>query len=201
MNPIIQTMGQEFLCRLSVFLLIFRFLSFSRKPLGQIEQNLNLIFTGRSSSKIVSNDIATTFKMATMASHWLKTWKSRKIFRVSGGKEIILLHVYIYWKGTCLGNLEEGQNLKKRGKYMHSNYTTSMTEVISCNKQCYHLRLSVLLLPIWNYSGWGIYLKSNSLRVVSQGEIFPCIRVQTNFMMKILAVNEISNSFRLSSLL
>jgi hypothetical protein len=38
MNPILQTMGQEFLCRLSVFLLIFRFLSFSRKPLDQIEQ-------------------------------------------------------------------------------------------------------------------------------------------------------------------
>jgi hypothetical protein len=198
MNPILQTMGQEFLCRLSVFLLIFRFLSFSRKPLGQIEQNLNLIFTGRSSSKIVSNDIATTFNHGFSLVENLEISKKNS---VSGGKEIILLHVYIYRKGTCLGNLEEGQNLKKRGKYMYSNYTTSMTEVISCNKQCYHLRLSVLLLPIWNYSGWGIYLKSNSLRVVSEGEIFPCIRVQTNFMMKILAVNEISNSFRLSSLL
>lgn len=198
MNPILQTMGQEFLCRLSVFLLIFRFLSFSRKPLGQIEQNLNLIFTGRSSSKIVSNDIATTFNHGFSLVENLEISKKNS---VSGGKEIILLHVYIYRKGTCLGNLEEGQNLKKRGKYMYSNCTTSMTEVISCNKQCYHLWLSVLLLPIWNYSGWGIYLKSNSLRVVSEGEIFPCIRVQTNFMMKILAVNEISNSFRLSSLL
>ena len=198
MNPILQTMGQEFLCRLSVFLLIFRFLSFSRKPLGQIEQNLNLIFTGRSSSKIVSNDIATTFNHGFSLVENLEISKKNS---VSGGKEIILLHVYIYRKGTCLGNLEEGQNLKKRGKYMYSNCTTSMTEVISCNKQCYHLWLSVLLLPIWNYSGWGIYLKSNSLRVVSEGEIFPCLRVQTNFMMKILAVNEISNSFRLSSLL
>ena len=136
MNPILQTMGQEFLCRLSVFLLIFRFLSFSRKPLGQIEQNLNLIFTGRSSSKIVSNDIATTFNHGFSLVENLEISKKNS---VSGGKEIILLHVYIYRKGTCLGNLEEGQNLKKRGKYMYSNCTTSMTEVISCNKQCYHL--------------------------------------------------------------
>lgn len=96
MNPILQTMGQEFLCRLSVFLLIFRFLSFSRKPLGQIEQKLNLIFTGRSSSKIVSNDIATTFKMATMASHWLKTWKSRKkIQSVEERKSYYYMYIFI----------------------------------------------------------------------------------------------------------
>lgn len=115
MNPILQTMGQEFLCRLSVFLLIFRFLSFSRKPLGQIEQNLNLIFTGRSSSKIVSNDIATTFKMATMASHWLKTWKSRKFFNQWRKGNHITTCIYL-WKRHMFRKPGGGSKSEKEGE-------------------------------------------------------------------------------------